>query len=176
MKSKLFNNLLLFSIFGIALGFFGILYEGVVYGPKLLDVSMERMLFWKEFTSVISPIIYYVPWVYLATISAVVLYFKTQKEKTELKKQLKLASIFQILSLVLTIYILTQINFKHSFGDLEKYADTIPGKVFLFNILSIFRVVLAAIGLIYIFKAYIQTQKAPTRGNPWNAASAIRLP
>jgi NADH:ubiquinone oxidoreductase subunit 6 (subunit J) len=159
MKSKLFNNLLLFSLFGIALGFFGILYEGVVYGPKMIDVSMERMLFWKEFTSIISPIIYYVPWVYLATIILVVLYFKTQKEKTELKKRLKLASIFQILSLVLTIYILTQINFKDSYGNLEKYADTIPGKVLLFNILSIVRVAFAAIGLIYIFKAYIQTQK-----------------
>jgi len=159
MKSKLFNNLLLFSLFGVALGLFGVLYEGVVYGPKLLDVSMERMLFWKEFTSVISPIVYYVPWVYLATIMLVVLYFKTQKEKTELKKRLKLASIFQILSLVLTIYILTQINFKRSFGDLEKYADTIPGKVLLFNILSIIRVTLAAIGLSYVFNAYIQTQK-----------------
>jgi len=61
MKKKLFNNLVLFSLFGIALGFFGILYEGVVYGPKLLDVSAGRMLFWKGFTSVISPVVYYVP-------------------------------------------------------------------------------------------------------------------
>ena len=160
MKSKLFNNLVLFSLFGIALGFFGILYEGVVYGPKLLDVSMERMLFWKKFTSVISPIIYYVPLVYPATITLVVLYFKTSKQKAELKKRLRRASIFQIASLALTIYILTQINFKLRFGNLEKYADTIPGKVVLFNILSVFRVTLAAIGLAFIFKAYIQTQKS----------------
>ena len=160
MKNKLFNNLVLFSLFGIALGFFGILYEGVVYGPKLLNVSMERMLFWKNFTSVISPIIYYVPLVYLATITLVVSYFKTSKQKAELKKRLKLASIFQIASLALTIYILAQINFKLRFGNLEKYADTIPGKVFLFNILSVFRVALAAIGLTFLFKAYIQTQKS----------------
>src|SRR5438045_1633511 len=111
MKTKLFRNLLLFSLFGIALYFFGILYEGVVYGPKLLDNSMERMLFWKNFTSVISPVIYYVPWVYLATLVLVVLYFNTPKEKTELKKRLKRASIFQVISLILTIYILSQINF-----------------------------------------------------------------
>jgi hypothetical protein len=117
------------------------------------------MLFWKNFTSVISPIIYYVPLVYLATITLVVLYFKTPKQKAELKKRLRRASIFQIASLALTIYILTQINFKLRFGNLEKYADTIPGKVVLFNILSVFRVALAAIGLAFIFKAYIQTQK-----------------
>ena len=160
MKSKLFNNLLLFSLFGIALYSFGILYEGVIYGPKLLDVSMERMHFWKDFTSIISPVIYYVPWVYLATIVLVVLYFKASKEKPELKKRLRFASIFQIASLMLTIYILVQINFKMSFSNLEKYAGEIPGKVFLFNILSITRVALAAMGLTFIFKAYIQTQQA----------------
>jgi heme/copper-type cytochrome/quinol oxidase subunit 2 len=162
MKSKLFNNLVLFSLFGIALGFFGILYEGLVYGPKLLDASMERMLFWKNFTSIISPVVYYVPIVYLATITSVVLYFKTPKQKAELKKKLKSATIFQIASLVLTIYILTQINFKLSFGNLEKYADAIPAKAILYNILSVFRIALAAIGLTSIFKAYIQTQQGQT--------------
>lgn len=154
MKSRLFNNLLLFSLFGIALYFFGILYEGVVYGPKLLDTSMERMLFWRNFTSVISPIIYYVPWVYLATIVLIILYFKTPKEKAELKKRLKWAGIFQIISLVLTIYILLQINFKISFGNLVKYADVIPGKVILFNILSVLRLAFSAISLTNTFRAY----------------------
>lgn len=159
MKSKVFNKLLLFSLFGITLGFFGMLYEGVVYGPKMMDFSTERMLFWKGFTSIISPIIYYVPWVYLATITLVFLYYKTRRENSVLKKRLRWGVIFQIASLALTIYILTQINFKLSFGNLNKYAAAIPGKVILFNILSVFRVVFGAIGLSFIFKAYLQTQK-----------------
>ncbi|WP_257667939.1 hypothetical protein [Parapedobacter tibetensis] len=154
MKTKFFNNLLLFSLFGIALYFFGILYEGVVYGPKLLDTTMERMLFWKNFTSVINPMIYYVPWVYLATIVLIVLYFKTPREKAQLKNRLKWAGIFQIISLVFTIYILSQINFKMSFGNLDKYADAIPSKVILFNIFSILRMVFGAISLTYTFRAY----------------------
>ena len=158
MRSKLFNNLLLFSLFGIALGFFGIVYEGLVYGPKFLDVSMDRMLFWKSFMSVISPIIYYVPMVYLATISLIVLYFRTPKEKAVLKNRLKLATIFQLLSLILTIYILTQINFKMRFANLEQYADSIPAKAILFNVLSVCRVVFGAIALGTLFKAYVQTQ------------------
>jgi len=159
MKSKLFSNLLLFSLFGIALGFFGILYEGVVYGPKLLDVSKERMHFWKDFTSIINPLVYYFPLTHLATITLAVLYIMTPKEKADIRKRLRLASIFQIASLLLTFYILTQINFKQSFGNIEKYANAIPGKVLLFNILSVLRVALAAVGLTFIFKAYIQTQK-----------------
>ncbi|HTB30393.1 MAG TPA: hypothetical protein VK808_00090 [Bacteroidia bacterium] len=159
MKTKLFNNLLLFSLFGVALGFFGILYEGLVYGPKFLDTSMDRMLFWKSFTSIISPLAYYTPWVGLGTLILVALFFKTPKLKPLLKNRLKWASIFQVLSLAITLFILTQINFKQSFSDIAKYADVIPGKVILFNILSVLRIVLVAIALISLFKAYIQTQK-----------------
>jgi len=159
MKSKLFNNLLLISLFGIALNFFGILYEGLVYGPKLLDVSMTRMLFWKSFTTVISPIIYYIPMVYIATILIIILYFNTSKEKIVLKSRLKWGTILQIISLALTIYILTQINIKLRFSNLEKYAATIPGQVILFNILSICRILITATALASVFKAYILTQK-----------------
>ena len=122
---------------------------------------MERMQFWEKFTSVISPIAYYVPWVYLATVALIVLYFKTPKDKAGLRKKLQRASVFQIVSLASTIYILRQINFKFKFGNIAKYAGTIPGNVILFNILSIFRIVVCAIGLCYVFNAYIQTQKEP---------------
>jgi hypothetical protein len=159
MRIKLFNNLLGISLFGIALGLFGVLYEGVVYGPKFLDVSMERMQFWKAFTAIISPIPYYIPIYPIATIMLVVLSFRTPKEKAGLRKRLIAASLFQITSLALTIFILTQINFRRSFGDLQKYASEIPGKAVLFNILSIIRIGLGAIAVAFVFKAYIQTQK-----------------
>jgi hypothetical protein len=158
MKNKTFNNLLLFSLFGVALGFFGILYEGLVYGPKFLDTSMDRMLFWKSFTSIISPLPYYTPWVGLGTLILVILLFMTPKLQPILKNRLKWASIFQVLSLAITLYIVTQINFKQSFGDIQKYADVIPGKVILFNILSVIRIVFVAIALTSLFKGYIQTQ------------------
>jgi hypothetical protein len=159
MRVKLFNNLLVFSLFGTALGLFGVLYEGVVYGPKFLDVSMERMQFWKAFTAVISPIPYYIPIYPIATILLVVLFIRTPKEKAGLRKRLMAASLFQIASLALTFYILTQINFRRSFGDLQKYASEIPGKAVLFNILSIIRIGLGAIAMAFVFKACMQTQK-----------------
>jgi len=159
MKYKLFNNLLLFSLFGITLGFFGILYEGLVYGPKMLDFSTERMLFWKNFTSVINPLVYYMPWDPLATLILVVLCFMAPKENALQKKRLQCAAIFQVISLALTFYILTQINFKQSFGNLDKYADAIPAKVFLFNVLSFIRIILAAIAVSIVFRTYVQTQK-----------------
>jgi hypothetical protein len=158
MRTKVFNNLLLFSLFGIALGFFGILYEGIMYGPKLLNTSPDGMLFWKSFTSTISPLGFYIPWDPLATIVLIILYFSTSKERPLLKKRLGWSAVLQITSLLLTLYILTQINFKRSFGDLDEYAVEIPFKVVLFNILSVCRIILAAIAIAFSFKSYIQTQ------------------
>jgi hypothetical protein len=159
MKAKFFNNLLLFSLFGIALGFFGILYEEIVNVPKMLDNSMARMLFWKSFYTVISPVVYYIPLVPLATIALFILYFIASKQKPELKNWLKLAGIFQVVSLALTFFIVTQIHLKLYFSDIENYADLIPAKTLLVNIVSAARVPLTAIALVSVFKAYIQTQK-----------------
>ncbi|WP_259065602.1 hypothetical protein HDF24_02285 [Mucilaginibacter sp. X4EP1] len=159
MKSKLFNNLLLYSLFGVSLGFFGVLYEGVVIGPKMLDHSANRLLFWKDFYAIISPIVYYIPVVPSATLLLLVLYFNTSREKIELKKELKLASILQVSSLLMTLYIVTQINLKSAFSSPDQHATEIPFKVILFNILSVIRIVLTAMGLRSIFRAYIQNER-----------------
>lgn len=87
----------------------------------------------------------------------------TPKEKSGLRKRLITASLFQIASLVLTFYILTQINFGRSFGNLDKYADEIPGKAFLFNLLSFIRIGLGAIAVAFVFKACMQTQKEQSK-------------
>jgi len=158
MKSKLFKNLLLFSLFGISLGFFGMLYEGVVYAPKMLDVSAKGMQFWHNFYEVIKPLIFYVP-CQLGTIVLLVLFFQTGKQKTELKKQLKWASLFQIATLALTFYIVKQINLQLCFSDVEKYANAIPDKVILLNIISPFRVIFAGTAMNFLLKAFVQTQK-----------------
>jgi hypothetical protein len=87
MNRKLFNYFLYFALFGIAIGFFGILYEGLVYGPKMLGDSKTRMHFWKDFYSVISPLFYYIPLNPLATITLVILFFSTSRQEPELRNK-----------------------------------------------------------------------------------------
>ena len=160
MKKKVFNNLLLFSLFGIALGFFGMLYEGVVTIPKMLDSSMARMLFWEDYYRILSPTVYYIPMIPLATILLVILYFVTAKEKAILKQQLGLAAILQITALAITFYIVKQINLQTYFDNIPHYADIIPVKTMLVNILSMIRLVFAFAALALTLRGYIQTQRA----------------
>ena len=162
MKARLFNSFLLFSLFGIALSFFGMLYEGIVVIPKMLDASRERMQFWQSFYRVINPIMFYIPLVPVATLLLLFLYVNTRKQTDEFKKQLGWAAITQVLSLVLTFYIVTQVNLKLYFSDIGKYAGIIPFKTVLVNILSVIRLVFSAIALFLLFRSYVDTQQRGT--------------
>ncbi|MCW3125825.1 MAG: hypothetical protein JWO03_1483 [Bacteroidetes bacterium] len=158
MQIKLFNNMLLFSLFGIAMSFFGNLYEGIVIGPNMLQDSIHRMQYWQKFFVATNPAFFYVPVTQLAAIISVVLYFKTDKQKVALKKKLKLAAIFQIASIALSVYIITQINLKLFFGDLEKYRDAVSYMALLWNVLNAVRILLVGIALTFTFRAYVIAQ------------------
>lgn len=158
MKKRSFNRFLLFSLFGIALGFFGTLYEGLVLIPKMLNPSAERMAFWKQFYSVVNPVVYYIPLLPLAAITVVFLYFKTAPESKVLKRNLMLAVILQAVSLLITFYIVNQVNLKMYFCNVEKYSSVIPGKTLLVNILSPLRLMITALAMNFVFKAYLTAQ------------------
>jgi hypothetical protein len=159
MKGKSFNNLLLFSLFGITLGFFGMLYEGVVTIPKMLDTSMARMIFWKDYYAAINPMVYYIPITPLATVILAVLFFRTGKENAALRNRLGWAVILQIAALAITFYIVKIINPKMYFNNITQYADVIPAKTVLVNILSVVRLALCATAVSLTFKSYVETQK-----------------
>jgi hypothetical protein len=76
-----------------------------------------------------------------------------------IKKRLESATVFQIISMALTIYLPAGHQFYNEIGNLSEYGDAISGKAVLFNILSIASVCFAAITLMAIFKAYIGVQR-----------------
>jgi hypothetical protein len=164
MKRKLFNSVLLFALFGIALGFFGILYEGLVYGPKMLGDSKERMLFWKQFYEFVSPVIFYIPLNPLATITLAILAFNTPEGKPALRNRLRAAVLFQVGSFLLTFYIIKIIDLKTAFSDIAQYATVIPAKTALFNCLSVIRIGLSALSLAAVFRGYLFVQKEEDAG------------
>jgi hypothetical protein len=159
MSNRLFNRLLLFSLFGIAMWFFGNLYEAIVIGPNLLHDSVNRVHAWQQFFMVTNPAWFYVPVPQVATIVLLVLYVKTPGSNVELKRFMRMASIFQLVSILLSVYVILQINLKLFFGDLSQNADKISSMALAWNVLNIIRVILVGVGLTFVFKAYLQTQK-----------------
>jgi hypothetical protein len=159
MNRKNYSNLLLFSLFGSCLWFFGNLYEGIVITPNLLTDSVKKMYYWQQFFTITNPAFFYIPLVPMAIVTTFFIYFKTTKEKSVLKRNLAYAVIFLALALGSGIFIITQINLKLFFGNIEKFSPDIHQLSVLWNVFNIIRVILLAFTIYYVFNAYIFIQK-----------------
>ena len=155
MTQKVYGNLLLFALFGATLWFFGNLYEGIVMTPNLLTDSVVKVRHWQAFFTITNPVIFYIPLTPIAAIVLFVLYFKTPTESTVLKRNLKYASVFLIGAIAVGVFIITQINFKLFFGNVDQFAADIFRLSVLWNVLNMVRVILLAFSIYHLFNAYI---------------------
>ncbi|WP_412476570.1 hypothetical protein [Flavobacterium sp. TBRC 19031] len=156
MQIKTFNRLLGFSLFFLAHWFFGNLYEEIVLAPNQLTESYQALKNWQGYFTVTNQIFYYVPFTQIAVFVVCYLYFKAanSKEKAYLKK----ASIFGLLSIALTALIVTQLNLKLFFGDIEKYKSEIYTLSVIWLIGNAIRLYLVGSSLYFTFKAYLIRQ------------------
>jgi hypothetical protein len=157
MSEKNFNRLLDFSLFFLAHWFFGNLYEEIVLAPNQLTNSYQALKSWQEYFTITNQIYYYVPFTQIAVFIVCYLYIKTT-DKTE-KNILKNAGIFGLLSIALTAIIVTQLNVKIFFGDLEKYREQIFYLSVIWIIGNAVRLYLVGSALYYVFKVYLLRQK-----------------
>lgn len=155
MNPKTFNKLLLFSLFGLSLWFFGNLYEAVVIAPNLLTHTTQKIQNWRQFFSVTNPLFFYIPLAPLAVVALPVVYRKTNPAESTLKRHLKIASIFGLLALGLGIYIISQINLKLFFGATNQSANEVYRLSLLWNILNVVRVAFLGVTVYHVFKGYV---------------------
>ncbi|MBW7676688.1 hypothetical protein [Chryseobacterium chendengshani] len=150
MQAKTFNHLLGFSLFFLAHWFFGNLYEEIVLAPNQLANSYEALKSWQGYFTVTNQIYYYVPLTQIAVFVVCFLYVKSSntKEKCLLKK----ASIFGLLSILITALIVTQLNLKLFFGDIEKYKEQIYNLSVIWLIGNAIRLYLVGTCLYLTFK------------------------
>lgn len=160
MSGKLYNRLLLFSLLGTAMWFFGNLYEAIVIAPNILQNTTLKIQYWQNFFTNTNPALYYTPLTTIASLALLLVYFKTPRQNAELKSCLKTAGIFQLVAYALSVYIITQINFKLFFADLTQYdQNQIYTKAILWNVLNLVRLILVGVSMIFIFKACLKNQK-----------------
>lgn len=96
---------------------------------------------------------FYVPFTQLAVVITGILYIKatTPVQKIFLKK----AGIFGILGILISIPIITQINLKLFFGDLDKFKDQLKTLSVIWLIGNAVRLYLVGNSLRYAIKAYL---------------------
>jgi hypothetical protein len=156
MGSKTFNRLLIFSLFFLAHWFFGNLYEEIVVAPNQLTNTYESLKHWRQYFIISNPIYYYVPFTQIAVIAVCYLYFVAKNDIE--KKLLKKAGIFGLLAIAISIVIVTQLNLKLFFGDIEKYKSEVFSLSVTWLIANGIRLYFVGSSLYYTFRAYLLRQ------------------
>jgi hypothetical protein len=154
MKKQTYKLLLQFSVFFLALWFFGNLYEEILLAPNHVRNSYQKLSYWHQYFTDINQIYYYVPF---TQISVFVLFFLLLKTKEQqIKSHLKSSSITGGCGLVVTAVIVLNLNFKLYIGNnLDLYKGDLQMLSILWLIGNAIRLALVGAALLHAIKAYL---------------------
>ncbi|MBA0048014.1 DUF1772 domain-containing protein [Mycobacterium sp. NPDC050853] len=144
--------LMYFTVFGIAMWFFGNLYEAIVIGPNIAGDTKEQLKAFQQFTEVTNPVYYYIPLTQIAAITLIVWFVRTPRRAPE-KLSLFLACLAEIAAVVLSVYVIVKLNTTLFFGALGETPSELHQLALQWNILNLVRVVLTAIALLFAMRA-----------------------
>ena len=153
MQDKTFIRFYFFSLFFLAHWFFGNLYEEIVLAPNQLANTYEALKSWQGYFTITNQIYYYVPFTQLAVCVVCYLYFKTSNASE--KNLLKKASVFGVLAIIITALIVTQLNLKLFFGDIDKYKPEIFHLSVIWLIGNAVRIYLVGSCFYFTYRAYM---------------------
>ncbi|KRQ30557.1 MULTISPECIES: anthrone oxygenase family protein [Mycobacteroides] len=144
--------LMYFTVFGIAMWFFGNLYEAVVIGPNIAGDTKEQLRAFQQFTVVTNPVYYYIPLTQIAAVTLIVWFVRTPWGAPE-KRSLFIASLAEIAAVALSIYIIVKLNMTLFFGSLGETPDELHRLALQWNLLNLIRVGVTALALVFALGA-----------------------
>lgn len=144
--------LMYFTVFGIAMWFFGNLYEAVVIGPNIAGDTKEQLRTFQQFTVVTNPVYYYIPLTQIAAVTLIVWFVRTPWRAPE-KRSLFIASLAEIAAVALSIYIIVKLNMTLFFGSLGETPDELHRLALQWNLLNLIRVGVTALALVFALGA-----------------------
>ncbi|ANA96959.1 Uncharacterised protein [Mycolicibacterium phlei] len=144
--------LMYFTVFGIAMWFFGNLYEAVVIGPNIAGDTKEQLRAFQQFTEVTNPVYYYIPLTQIAAVTLIVWFVRTPWRAPE-KRSLFIASLAEIAAVALSIYIITKLNMTLFFGSLGETPEELHRLALQWNLLNLVRAGVTALALVFALGA-----------------------
>jgi hypothetical protein len=108
-----------FALFGLALWFFGNLYEEIILMPNWLAAPIDVLTAYNQYYTVVIQYHYYVPTTQLAVITLIVLCFTNNPARQLAQSDLRRAAIWGALSVALTAWIVLNLNLDLFIGELK---------------------------------------------------------
>ncbi len=108
-----------FALFGLALWFFGNLYEEVILMPNWLVAPLDVLTAYNRYYTVVIQYHYYVPITQLSVLILVVLCFTNNPARQLARTELRWAAIWGTLGIALTAWIVLSLNLDLFIGELK---------------------------------------------------------
>ena len=124
--------------------------------PNQLLESFEKLKHWQAFFSFTNPIYFYVPFTLIG--AAVLIFMFIRSPDGEERVLLRKAAVFVTIAVLISVVMITQINLKIYFGDLEKYRNDLYSLSVLWLLVNLIRLYLVASAFFYTFKVYLLRQ------------------
>ncbi|WP_157579065.1 hypothetical protein [Spirosoma montaniterrae] len=118
MKTQTTLRWLNFALFGLALWFFGNLYEEVILMPNWLVAPLDVLQAYNRYYTVVIQYHYYVPITQVAVIVLIVCCFTANPARQQAGRDLGRAAIWGTIALVLTAWIVLSLNLDLFIGQL----------------------------------------------------------
>lgn len=155
LRDKKLNAFLILAIFGLGLTFFGNLYEYVVFVPNLIGLGgIKGVIAFREFFVFSNPVFYYIPLGVIGFISTFISYARICDRTTNLNKWLKKATVYGVITILITVIIVTQFNFKLFFGPPPIDDSSLQMMIFFYSIVAFIRLIFDGLTLYGAFRAY----------------------
>lgn len=106
------------AIFGLALWFFGNLYEEIILMPNWLAAPIDVLRAYNRYYSIVIQYHYYVPLTQLAVVMLATLYFTRNPARQLARPALGRATVWGLLGIALTAYVVITINLHLFVGEL----------------------------------------------------------
>ena len=159
--SRLEPGLLRFALFGLALWFFGNLYEQIVLMPNWVVAPLDVLRAYNRYYTVVIQYHYYVPATQLAVVALLVLGYRTARGES-LRAALLRAGWWGAAGVALTVPIVWFLNTDLFLGDLtlsEAQAHRLGWYWMGGNLL---RLACVALALRYALRAYVEQRRSFT--------------
>jgi hypothetical protein len=146
------RNLTLVAVIGMAYWMFGNLYEAVVFSPNWVRDSPAQFVRLNEFFSVTGPTLYFIPVTAIAIVLVWVLWWRNRDG--ELAGDYRRAGQTAVVLAALTVYIVAALIPQMFGADPPTDPASLQSAAWQWNILNVFRMLLAATTAYYLFGAF----------------------
>ncbi|RIV21588.1 hypothetical protein DYU11_19505 [Fibrisoma montanum] len=153
---RVLNTLLLIALVSHSMWLFGNVYEAIVDAPNLTASPAAARQCWLDYHSVTNPIFFHIPNTPVGFLALVLAWWRSRQTLPATARQwLTWATLGSLGAILLTVYVVTQINLRLYFGGPNPDNAEVLNLANEWIVLNLARIAFEVVTVVYLFRTYL---------------------